>query len=209
MFLNRSDAGKQLAAKLKKYQNTPSIILAVPRGGIPVAYEVAKELKLPVEVVLAKKLGHPMNKEYAIGAVGLTDRIVVPHDDVEEDYIEEETERIRKRLEIMRRQFIGDKHPADLKDKIAIVIDDGIATGTTLLATIKILRKQQPAKIVIAVPVVAQSVFERFTSEADEIVAVLVPQTLYGVGRFYEDFRQTSDEEVIDLLNSLNTENRE
>lgn len=185
-----------LAERLKKYKGTDAVILAVPRGGVPVAFAVAKELGLPVQLVLAKKIGHPLNKEYAIGAAGLTDYFVVPHDNVPEAYIRQEVAVIRTRLNEMQQQFMGGKEAIGLKGKQLIVIDDGIATGNTLLATISLLRKMNPSKLVIAVPVASASAVEKLSEVADEVVALLVPDEFYGVGAFYEDFSQVTDDEV-------------
>ncbi len=203
MFHNRPEAGLLLAAKLKKYKNDPGIVLAVPRGGMPVAYAVARELGLPVEVILTKKIGHPMNKEYAIGAASLTDHFVVPHEGVTEEYIEQELQRIRSRLKEMHTRFMGDKEPEKLEGKTVIVIDDGIATGNTLLGTVNVLRKSNPAKIVIGVPVASETAVQKLEKEVDEVVAVLIPEDFYGVGAFYEDFEQVSDEEVLFYLDKL------
>lgn len=203
IFRDRLEGGRLLADKLKKYKNDMGIILAVPRGGVPVAYAVAKELGFPIEVILTKKIGHPIHKEYAIGAASLTDYFVVPHDNVPEDYIQQELLRIRKRLKEMYERFMGDQQPADIKDKTVIVIDDGIATGNTILGTIHVLRKSHPAKIVIGVPVASKSAIEKLSKEVDEVVAVLVPDQFYGVGGFYEDFNQVSDEEVLFYLDRL------
>ena len=203
MFRDRLEAGLLLAAKLKKYKNDPGIVLAVPRGGVPVAYAVAKELGFPVEVVLTKKIGHPMNKEYAIGAASLTDYFIVPHDDVTEEYIQQELQRARSRLKEMHIRFMGDKEPENLKGKTVIVIDDGIATGNTLMGTVNVLRKSKPGKIVIGVPVASKSAVQKLSKEVDEIVAVMIPEEFYGVGAFYEDFEQVSDEEVMFYLDKL------
>ena len=204
MFHNRSEAGRLLAAKLRKYKNTPGVLLAVPRGGVPIAYEVAKELNMPLEIILVKKLGHPMNKEFAIGAVGLKDAFILPKEDVTQSYIETQIEKIRGRLQEMQRKFMGDRQPEDLKGRTVIVIDDGIATGNTLLATINILKKSEPAKIIVATPVMSKSAAMRLATEVDELIAVLIPETFYGVGLFYSDFTQVSDEEVIECLEKLN-----
>ena len=203
MFRDRIEAGTLLAAKLKKYKSTSGIVLAVPRGGVPVAFAVAKELGFPVEVVLTKKIGHPMNKEYAIGAASLTDYFVIPHENVSEEYIQEELKLIRANLKKMYARFMGDKEPADIKDKTVIVIDDGIATGNTLLGTIHVLRKGKPGKIVIGVPVASKSAMRKLSTEVDEVVAVMVPDEFHGVGAFYEDFGQVSDEEALFYLDKL------
>lgn len=203
MFRDRLEAGLLLAAKLKKYKNDPGIVLAVPRGGMPVAYAVARELGFPVEVILTKKIGHPMNKEYAIGAASLTDHFVVPHEGVTEEYIEQELQRIRGRLKDMHTRFMGDKEPEKLEGKTVIVIDDGIATGNTLLGTVNVLRKSNPGKIVIGVPVASESAVQKLEKEVDEVVSVLIPEDFYRVGAFYEDFEQVSDEEVLFYLDKL------
>lgn len=203
MFQDRIDAGIQLAAKLEKYKNDAGVILAVPRGGVPVAYAVAKELNFPIEVVLTKKIGHPMNREYAIGAASLTDYFVVPHDDVSDNYIEEELKRVRIRLKEMYKRFMGDREPENLEGKTVIVIDDGIATGNTLLGTVNVLKKSKPGKIVVAAPVASQSAVQKLSRQVDEVVVVLIPKVFFGVGAFYEDFEQVSDEEVMDYLDKL------
>ena len=203
MFRDRIEAGLLLAAKLKKYKNDPGVVLAVPRGGVPVAYAVAKELVFPVEVILTKKIGHPMHKEYAIGAASLTDYFIVPHDDVTEEYIQQELQRVRSRLKEMYIRFMGDKEPEKLEGKTVIVIDDGIATGNTLMGTVNVLRKSNPGKIVIGVPVASKNAIQKLSKEVDEVVAVMIPDEFYGVGAFYEDFEQVSDEEVMFYLDKL------
>jgi predicted phosphoribosyltransferase len=203
MFQNRSEAGMLLASKLRKYQNIPGVLLAVPRGGVPVAYEVAKELNMPLEVILVKKLGHPLNKEYAIGAVSLKDMFVIPHENVTDFYIQKQVEKIRLRLQEMQERFMGEKEPENIQGRTIIIIDDGVATGNTLLATIRLLRKEKPLKIVVAVPVISKSAARKITLAADELIAVLIPETFYGVGQFYDDFTQVSDDEVVTYLQKL------
>jgi putative phosphoribosyl transferase len=203
MFQDRIEAGLLLAAKLKKYKNREGIVLAVPRGGVPVAYAVAKELNFPIEVILTKKIGHPVNKEYAIGAASLTDYFIIPHENVSDEYIEQELKRVRSRLKEMYVRFMGDKEPENLAGKTVIVIDDGIATGNTLLGTIHVLRKGKPGKIIIGVPVASKSAVEKLSKEVDEVVAVLIPEEFYGVGAFYKDFEQVSDDEVMFYLDKL------
>ncbi|HRO47538.1 phosphoribosyltransferase family protein [Agriterribacter sp.] len=203
MFKDRIEAGLLLAAKLKKYQNDPAVVLAVPRGGVPVAYAVARELGFPIEVILTKKVGHPMNKEYAIGAASLTDYFIVPHEEVSEEYIQQELKDIRTRLKEMYKRFMGDQDPEELEGKTLIIIDDGIATGNTILGTVYVLRKNKPGKIIIGVPVATQSAVRKLSKEVDEIVAVIIPEEFHGVGAFYEDFVQVSDEEVMYYLDKL------
>ncbi|MNK11460.1 putative phosphoribosyl transferase [compost metagenome] len=203
MFHDRTEAGRLLAVKLKKYQNDSGVILAVPRGGVPIAYIIAIELGFPLEVVLTKKIGHPRQKEYAIGAASLSDYFVIPHADVSEKYIEQELLVIRERLKEMYKKFMGDKTPEKIKGKTVIVIDDGMATGNTLLETIKLIRRDQPGKIIIGVPVASKEAVEKVSPEVDELVTLLVPETFYGVGAFYENFNEVTDEEVLFYLDKL------
>ena len=203
IFQNRIEAGLLLADKLKNYQAGAGLVLAIPRGGVPVAYAVAKELGLPIELILTKKIGHPTNKEYAIGAASLTDYFTIPHENVTEEYIQNEVARIRTRLKEMYKIFMGDQQPADLQGKTVIIIDDGIATGNTLLGTIQLLRKSKPGKIIIAVPVASKSAVNKLAKEVDEVVVVYIPDPFYGVGAFYEDFEQVTDEEVIYYLEKM------
>ncbi|MFZ1677543.1 MAG: phosphoribosyltransferase family protein [Saprospiraceae bacterium] len=202
-FQDRLEAGFLLAEKLLKYKNSKGIVLAVPRGGVPVAYVVARELGLPIEVILTKKIGHPLHKEYAIGAASLHDYFVIPHANVSDEYIDQELVRIRTRLKEMHKRFMGDSEPENLEGKTVIVIDDGVATGNTLLGTINVLRKSKPVKIVIAVPVASQSAIQKLSEVVDEVIVVYTPEQFFGVGAFYEDFTQVSDEEVMYYLDKL------
>lgn len=204
MFQDRIEAGIKLAKKLAKFKSKNGVVLAVPRGGVPIAYVIAKSLGLPLDLVLTKKIGHPANKEYAIGAVSMNEQFVIPHEGVSEDYIERETIRIRKMLKDMYADYLGQKEPESIRDKTVLVIDDGIATGNTLLATISMLRKQKPAAVVIAVPVASRSAINKLSKEVDEIICLLVPEDFYGVGAFYVDFSPVSDDEVKHYLHELN-----
>ncbi len=203
MFRDRLEAGMMLAQKLKKHCNDAGVVMAVPRGGVPVAYAVAKELGLPLEVVLTKKIGHPANKEYAIGAASLSDYFVAPHDDVSEEYILGEVSKIQSSLKIMYQRYLGGRTPEKMEGKTVIVIDDGIATGNTLLATVNVLRKSKPAKIIIGAPVASKGAIKKLSTEADEVVVVIVPEIFNGVGAFYKDFEEVSDEEVLFYLKNL------
>ncbi|ULQ53320.1 phosphoribosyltransferase [Flavihumibacter fluvii] len=203
MFRDRKAAGIDLAKKLTEYRHDPGIVLAVPRGGVPVAYAVAKELDFPMDLVLTKKIGHPLNREYAIGAASLTDYFVVPHDDVSDEYIEKELLRVRTRLKEMQVRFRGDRAPEKLEGKTVIIVDDGIATGNTILGTVRLLKKSHPAKIIIAVPVASRSAIHKLSKEADAVISLLVPTEFFGVGAFYENFEQVSDEEVDEYLDKF------
>jgi putative phosphoribosyl transferase len=200
MYTDRIEAGMILAEELEKYKNEDAVIMAVPRGGVPVAYPIARQLGFPLDLVLIKKLGHPLHKEYAIGAVNLSDIILEPHEDVPASYIEEETIRIRKRLQKMYQHFKGNKPSEKITGKTVIIVDDGIATGRTLASAVDLIKKSNPAKIVIAVPVASKKAIKNLSTHVDEIICPLVPEEFYGVGRFYEDFTQSNDEEVLDYL---------
>ena len=151
---DRKEAGILLSQKLEKYQNSDAIILAVPRGGVPIGYEISKNLRLPLDIILSKKIGHPLNKEYAIGAVSLDSTIIDKHPDIPKEYIEREIKQLRESMKDKYNLYMGYRKPANIKGKTVIVVDDGIATGNTLLASIEMLKKRHPKKIIVAVPVV-------------------------------------------------------
>lgn len=204
MFKDRTSAGKLLTAKLSKYKGQSGIVLAVPRGGIPVAYHIAKELGFPMNLVFTKKIGHPGNKEYAIGAASLTDYFVVPHLGVNEDYIQQELKQIRLRLKTMYEKFLGNQEQASITGKTVIIVDDGIATGNTLLGTIGVIKKSNPSRIVIAAPVASKEAVERLQKEVDEVISLLIPESFYGVGAFYKNFNEVIDEEVMFYMKKMN-----
>jgi len=203
-FIDRYDAAMQLAPLLEKYREEKGVILAVPRGGVPLGYYLARHFGFPLDLLMAKKLGHPGNKEFAIGAVSTEESIVEETRGVPEQYIEEETQRIREQLKKRYKKFMGDREPIDIKGKIVIVVDDGIATGRTILSTIKLLRKKEPEKIVVAVPVSSGEAAKRIKEVVDDFICLHTPYPFYGVGNFYDDFSQVEDEEVLQLLNELN-----
>lgn len=201
MFKDRYEAAMQLAKKLEKYKNKNGIVLAVPRGGVPVGYYIAKELDLPLEIILSKKIGHPQNPEYAIGSVSLQGTIINDNlIDVSKDYLNKEAERISVGLKEKFKLYMGNRKPTDLKDKIVIVVDDGIATGNTILATLEMIKKSNPKEIIIAVPVAPPDTARKLSKLVDEFVCLLTPEDFMGVGQFYRNFSQVSDEEVIKFL---------
>ncbi|HEX4876126.1 MAG TPA: phosphoribosyltransferase family protein [Chitinophagaceae bacterium] len=202
-FKNRYDAAMQLAPLLEKYRHTDGIIMAIPRGGVPLGYYLSRHLDLPLDLLMTKKLGHPQNLEYAIGAVSLEGSIAEDCIDIPEQYIYEETRRIREQLKERYRQFMGDKPPAAIKGKIVIIVDDGIATGRTILSTIKILRNKFPAKIVVAVPVSSEQAAERISKAVDEFICLETPFPFFAIGNFYEDFSQVEDNDVARMLAEL------
>lgn len=206
IFRDRTDAGKYLAAKLAKYANRPDVlILALPRGGVPVAYEVAKQLGAPLDVFLVRKLGVPGYEELAMGAlasggVRVINEDVVRQLDIPAEVIDAVAETEQRELERRERAYRGDRPPPDVKGRIVILIDDGLATGSTMRAAAAALRKQGPARIVVAVPVSSPETCNEFRREVDEVVCAVTPEPFRGVGLWYEDFSQTTDEEVRDLL---------
>jgi predicted phosphoribosyltransferase len=200
MFQDRIEAGILLVKKLRKYKQENCIILGIPRGGIPVAYVIATELDKPLDIVLSRKIGHPMNKEFAIGAASLSDYFIEEGEYVSDDYIKEELQVVRKRLQEMHQKFKGATPDTKLTGATIILVDDGVATGNTMLAAIRLIKKSRPNKIVVAVPVSSNSAFELISKEADEVIAMLIPNDFHGVGQFYESFDTVSDEEVKEYL---------
>ena len=204
MYRDRNEAGNLLALKLGKYNKTDAVVLAIPRGGIPLGFIVSEKLNLPLEVVLSKKIGHPLHKEYAIGAVTLKSSILSEAaTDISPLYIEEETENIRSLLKKRYKDYYGNRKPLKLKGKILIIVDDGIATGNTMLSIIKMLHDEKPQKIVIAIPVAPHDSIKKLQASpyVDEIICPLVPDYFQAVGQFYQDFDQVEDKEVKQLLN--------
>lgn len=204
-FTNRYDAAMQLAKKLEKYKGEDGVVLAVPRGGVPIGFYIAKHLHFDLDLLMSKKLGHPYNEEFAIGAVGLEDEIIEETQGISPEYIDDEVANIHSQLKERYKKFMGNKQPIDINGKIVIVVDDGVATGRTILATLEMLRRKNPRKLIVAVPVSSQEAAERIRRVVDEFICLHTPYPFYGVGRFYKDFSQTTDEEVIALLQELNT----
>jgi erythromycin esterase-like protein/predicted phosphoribosyltransferase len=206
LFRNRREAGRLLAQKLAHYAHRPDVIvLALPRGGVPVAYEVARALNAPLDVFLVRKLGVPGYEELAMGAVAtggvrvLNDTIVsglgIP-DYLINAVIAKELEELKRRERVYR----GGRPPPDVRGRTVILIDDGLATGATMQAAVKALRQLQPARIVVAVPTAAPDTCEALRAEVDEVICAITPEPFHAVGRWYEDFAQTTDEEVGELL---------
>lgn len=204
MFKNRYDAALKLIPFLEKYKNERGVVFAIPRGGVPIGYYISKHYNLPLELLLTKKIGHPLNQEVAIGAVSLEDYIIDERHNIPEYYIENEINRIRESLKERYKKFMGDRKPIDVKDKIVIIVDDGIATGNTLLAAIRLIRQQHPKKIVVAVPVAPREMAEKIKNQVDDFICLHKADDFYGVGQYYLDFSQVSDDEVIHLLQEAN-----
>ncbi len=208
MFTNREEAADFLVEKLKDYKgNKDAVIVAIPRGGVPIGYEIAKKLEAPLEIVLSKKIGHPSNKEYAIGAVTLKNSILSDAAlEVSQEYILNETEQIRDLLKVRLEWYYGDKKPLELNNKIVILVDDGIATGNTMISCIQLIQMQKPSKIIVALPVAPPSSFKKIRKmdEVDEAICLSLPINFRAVGQFYEEFNQVNDNEVIELLKKAN-----
>lgn len=197
---NREEAAQLLAEKLKEYAGVPGVVLAIPRGGVPIGAYIAHKLGMPLEVTLSKKIGHPANQEFAIGAVSLDSVAVDDRAEVPQAYIEEEVKRIRQNLKQKHALFMGDRPRTPLQNRVVIIVDDGIATGKTLEATVELVQKEQPRKIVVAVPVAPPSAAAHFSHVVDDFVCLLVPSIFQAVGQFYIEFPQVSDEQVIRLM---------
>jgi predicted phosphoribosyltransferase len=205
-FKNRIEAGRFLAGQLSAYANRPdTLVLALPRGGVPVAYEVAAALGAPLDVFQVRKLGLPGHEELAMGAIATGGVRVLNHDVVEylripEEVIDEVTARERRELERRERLYRDGRPARSTRDRVVILVDDGLATGSTMRAAVLALRQRQPASIVVAVPVAAKQICGELRAEADEVFCAVTPDPFYAVGLWYEDFSQTTDEEVRELL---------
>ena len=205
MFKDRVDAGKKLAQRLAaEYKGKDAVVLAIPRGGVVIGNEVARALNLPLDIIIPRKIGAPGNPELAIGAI-VREKAIINEDLVRElripdSYIEAEEKKQLSEIERRRKLYLGDRKPIPLEGKIAIIVDDGLATGYTALAAIAAVRKQNPKKIVLAVPVGPLDTCERLAKVVDEIICLEVHELFFAVGQFYESFEQTTDSEVIDIL---------
>ena len=205
MFNDRREAGQRLGEVLLAYRDEQPLVLGLPRGGVVVAYEVARMLKAPLDVIVARKIGAPGQPELGIGAIAPGDTLVVDPYIVRvlglsEEDIRQLAEREQRELERRIRLYRGDKPMPDVTGRTVIVVDDGLATGVTARAAMRSLRKQHPRKIILAVPVCAPDTAEALKKEADEVICLFAPPDFRAVGLWYRDFSQTSDEEVIELL---------
>jgi putative phosphoribosyl transferase len=205
-FRNRTEAGQLLARKLRRYADRPNIIvLALPRGGVPVANEVAKSLHAPLDVFLVRKLGVPGQEELAMGAIASGDVQVLNEDVVRalkipQHVIDSVAAQEARELERRERLYRGDRPSRDVNSRTVILVDDGLATGSSMRAAVAALRQKNPRRIVVAVPVAAAATCREFEAEVDEIVCYQTPEPFYSVGLWYDDFSQTTDEEIRQLL---------
>lgn len=205
-FKNRADAGQRLADRLQAYAGRSDVIvLALPRGGVPVAAEIARRLKLPLDVLLVRKLGVPGHAELAMGAIAaggieVLNRALIDELGVPPALVEQVAARERLELDRRDRLFRADRTPPDVRDRTAIVVDDGLATGATMEAAILALKRSNASAVIVAVPVGARETCERLDRLADGVVCLTMPEPMNAVGLWYEDFTQTTDEEVRRLL---------
>lgn len=209
-FKDRRDAGKKLAQKLMHYAGRPEVVVfALPRGGVPVGYEVARALNTPLEIFIVRKLGLPEREELAIGAIASGGIRVLNTDiirmlNVPQEVINFAATRERQELQRREHSYRGDRPAVEVRDRTVILIDDGLATGASMRAAVAGLRTQHPGHIVVAVPTAAKEACEAFRHEVDEILCAHTPEPFHGVGRWYEDFSQVSDEDVRVLFEKAN-----
>jgi putative phosphoribosyl transferase len=206
-FANRADAGRQLAARLLHLKDADPLVLAVPRGGVPVGFEVAQALGAPLDLVLVRKIGAPFQPELAMGAVvdgehaeTVLNEEIVAALDLPKDFIREETARQLAEIERRRKAYLGDRPRPRIAGRSAIVVDDGIATGATIRAALHAVRRNGPKRLVLATPVAPPDTVERLRSDADDVVCLEAPESFFAIGQFYLDFAQLEDDEVTDLL---------
>jgi putative phosphoribosyl transferase len=204
-FADRRDAGRRLAAELLPLARERPVVVALPRGGVPVAVEVARALDAPLDILAVRKLGAPGNRELGVGAVAEGGSAVLDSGSAEQlgltrsvldATLERETQELRRRVE----RYRGERPPIAVRGRTVIVVDDGLATGLSDLAAIRALRKREARRIVVAVPVGSRESIEMLAEEADQVLCMMIPDRLYGVGLWYEDFAPVSDEEVLALL---------
>lgn len=209
-FANRADAGRQLAQRLLELGLPPPItVMALPRGGVPVAAEIARALHAPLDLLLVHKIGTPGQPELALAAVAdgeppqlVIDELLWRHAEMSADDIESQTRDALREIARRRRIYLQGRAPLDLTGRTAIVVDDGIATGTTMRAALKALRQRHPARLVLAVPVAARASLALLHSEADQLVCLAEPRHFDAVGRHYADFEQVSDDDVLSALDA-------
>lgn len=206
LYDNRFHAGKLLATKLGHLKNRSDVlILALPRGGVPVAFEISRYLNVPFDILLVRKLGVPGYEELAMGAIASGGAKVLNYDVISQLRIKDKdiaNEIKREEAELTRRERVyrANRLPLDIENKWIVLVDDGLATGATMLAALQALRQKRPSKITVAVPVAPPSTCSQLQAEADEVICLHTPEPFDGVGRWYEDFSQTSDQQVQEIL---------
>jgi len=205
-FRDRTEAGRLLAQTLREYANRDDVVvLALPRGGVPVGFEVAKELNAPLDVFVVRKLGLPGQEELAMGAIAsggarVLNRELIRTLGIPDEVVEQVTQEEQCELERREREYRDGRPPVDVHGKTAILVDDGLATGSSMRVAVLALKQKEPAQIVVAVPVAPRDSCAELESVADKVICAVTPEPFWGVGQWYADFSQTSDEEVRDLL---------
>ena len=206
LFKNRKDAGIRLAGALEKYQGADVIVFALPRGGVVLGAEIANRLNAPLDLVITKKIGHPLNSEYAICAVAEEGEPICNTSEVSKldpIWFQDEVRKVQNEIKRRRKEYFGEIKQHDIEGRIAILVDDGIATGFTMIAAIKEIRKRKPKKVVVAIPVTPYDTAQSLKTIADDLVTLDIDQHYLGsVGAYYVDFSQLEDSEVISLLKS-------
>jgi putative phosphoribosyl transferase len=206
-FADRAAAGRQLATKLAHLKAGQPVVLALPRGGVAVGFEIAQALGAPLDIVLVRKIGVPWQPELALGAVtdGASPETFIDEDlakvlDIPESYVQEEAARQLEEIERRRKSYCAGRPPLDVTGRTALVVDDGIATGATMRVALRAVRRRNPAHLVLAVPVAPPETIAQFRKEADDAICLETPPMLGAIGFYYHDFHQMGDEEVTDLL---------
>ncbi|MEK6480256.1 phosphoribosyltransferase family protein [Catalinimonas sp. 4WD22] len=202
MIKNREEAAIALSHKLSHLPAEKLVILGIPRGGVVMAKIIAEQLSVPFDVVMTKKIGHPRNPELAVGAVSLDSEVAMSKLAIPEKYFNEKAEEIRKLLRERYEKYTGKRDCTSWGGHTVVLVDDGIATGNTMMATIKLIKKQKPDKIVVAVPLAPPNIVKKIGEAVDEFIVLACPENFSAIGQFYEEFHQVDDEEVISLLNA-------
>lgn len=210
LFRDRVDAGQRLARRLESYRHASPVVFAIPRGGVPVGAEIARSLDAELDVVVARKLGAPFHAELAIGAVTADGERFLSQDiisqlRVDDAYLEQITKEQGEEARRREQRFRGGRPPVDVKGRTALLVDDGLATGATMRAAARSLRKREPGRLVVAVPVGSREACAALRKDADEVVCLAEPDPFYAIGLYYEHFEQVEDAEVLRLLEQPTT----
>lgn len=206
-FTDRTEAGRRLADAIEDQGVDADIVLAIPRGGLPLGRAVADALDVPLDIVVASKIGAPYNPEFAIGAVASDgsvwlDEETIDQLGVDDEYIEREREREAETARTKAQRYRGDREPPDLRGRTVVIVDDGVATGSTAIAAVRLVREQGAERVVLAVPVGPPDTIDELEDEADDVICVATPSYFSAVGQFYDRFEQVRDEEAMDYLHA-------
>lgn len=211
-FSNRQQAGALLVHRLRGlYQHENAIVLALPRGGVPVGFSIAKVLEIPLDVLLVRKLGVPGHEEYAMGAIANGGLCILQHEvlealEIPTSVVENMAQRALREIDRQDKLYRANRGPLSVRGRVVILVDDGMATGSSMMIAVKTLRKEMPARIIVATPVAPPETCQKLRAEADEVICLSTPDPFYAVGLWYEDFDQTTDAEVINFLKALERE---